>query len=266
MNKKPNAGNILQQLPTKWAVALVVLFLGYAFIQPMLKKQFGWNLPSLASLNGQPDPQPPNVGSAGRDSGDDSQGAVLDLDKINKKNASSQVEPNNSRGSKSGTSKQDGATRKSTEPPSNSDPPSKTPASSGKGASNLKYGLLKDLGREEYMSPGGLRYTRGSAEGHRLKHIERHLKDQPSRPGSHGVFYGDMAQVIRWLDDTFDRAKSGAKGTRKKQEDRRLVLEAQFSKPVGYVGGQTGKRKGNPDAKWIRMVVEGDRVITAFPF
>ncbi len=34
--------------------------------------------------------------------------------------------------------------------------------------SSLRYGLLKDLGDERFVSPAGLLYTRGSAEGHRL--------------------------------------------------------------------------------------------------
>lgn len=130
----------------------------------------------------------------------------------------------------------------------------------------LRYGLLRDLGNEEFMSPGGLRYTRGSAEGHRLKHLERHLKDQPDRPGKHGVFYGDMPQVIRWLDDVYERGKSSARGTRQRVEDDRTVYEAPFDKPVGFVGGRDGARDNNPDALKIRLVVQGNQVITAFPF
>ncbi len=126
--------------------------------------------------------------------------------------------------------------------------------------------MLKDAGREVYVSPAGLRYTRGSEEGHRLKHIEKHLKDQPDRPGKHGVFDGDMAQVLRWIDDAYSRSKQGAKGVRKRDEDGRTVIEAPFAKPIGFIGGRDGKRTNNPEAKKLRLVVEEDRVITAFPF
>ncbi len=132
--------------------------------------------------------------------------------------------------------------------------------------SNLLYGLLKDAGREVYVSPVGLRYTRGSEEGHRLKHIEKHLKDIPDRPGKHGVFVGDMAQVLRWIDDAFTRGKQGAKGVRKREEDGRTVYEVPYTKPIGYIGGRDGKRDNNPDAKRLRLVVDGEQVITAFPF
>lgn len=131
---------------------------------------------------------------------------------------------------------------------------------------DLLYGLLKLTGRDEYVSPAGLRYTRGSEEGHRLKHLERHLEDQPDRPGKHGVFDGDMPQVLRWLDEAYTRGKSGAKGTSKHEEDGRLVYEVSFGKPIGFIGGRDGARQKNPDAKRLRMVVDGDRLITAFPF
>ncbi len=156
-----------------------------------------------------------------------------------------------------------------TEPPKSA---SSGSASSGSSAGvnvadgDFLYGLLKDVGREVYISPTGLRYTRGSEEGHRLKHIEKHLKDIPDRPGKHGVFDGDMAQVLRWIDDAYTRGKQGAKGVRKREEDGRTVYEAPFTKPIGYIGGRDGKRDNNPDAKRLRLVVDGDQVITAFPF
>jgi hypothetical protein len=128
------------------------------------------------------------------------------------------------------------------------------------------YGILRETAADDYLSPAGLRYTRGSAEGHRLKHIERHLVDDPGRPGKHGVFDGDMPQVIRWIDEAYGLAKRGARGTRKSEEDGRIVYEASFSKPIGYVGGRDGRRDNNPDARRLRLVVEGNKVITAFPF
>lgn len=131
---------------------------------------------------------------------------------------------------------------------------------------DLRYGLLKEIGREVYVSPAGLRYTRGSEEGHRLKHLEKHLKDIPDRPGKHGVFDGDMAQTLRWIDDAYTRGKQGAKGVRKRDEDGRTVYEVPFTKTIGFIGGRDGKRDNNPDAKRLRLVVEGDKVITAFPY
>ncbi len=130
----------------------------------------------------------------------------------------------------------------------------------------LLYGLLRETAPEDYLSPAGLRYTRGSQQGHRLKHIERHLQDQPDRPGKHGVFYGDMAQVLRWLDESYERADGGAEGTSKRVDGPRTVYEARWGKAIGYVGGRDGMRANHPEARRIRLVTEGNRVITAFPY
>jgi len=132
--------------------------------------------------------------------------------------------------------------------------------------SDLLYGLLKETRPGEFVSPAGLRYTRGSQEGHRLDHLARHLEDQPDRPGRHGVFQGDMQQVLRWLDEAQGRANRGMSGTSKRQEDGRTIVEVTFASAIGFVGGRDGQRQGHPTTKRLRMVLDSDRVITAFPF
>jgi hypothetical protein len=133
-------------------------------------------------------------------------------------------------------------------------------------AADLLHGLLKPLGREQYLSPAGLRYTRGSEEGHRLKHLARHLEDQPERPGKHGVFEGSMAEFLQVIDDGYRRAQAGERGTRRRDESGRVVWEIDFSDRIGFVGGREGGRQGRPPARRLRLVVDQDRVITAFPF
>jgi hypothetical protein len=34
---------------------------------------------------------------------------------------------------------------------------------------------------------------------------------------------------------------------------------------IGYVGGRDGKREGHPPTHRLKMILEGDRVITAYP-
>lgn len=131
---------------------------------------------------------------------------------------------------------------------------------------SLHYGVLRQTGPNEFVSPGGLRYSPGSSEGHRLKHIARHLTDDPNRPGKHGVFDGDMPQVLRWLDEAYALGKRGGRGVSVHREDGRTVYEVPFPKPIGYVGGRDGGRQRHPEARQIRLVLEGDQVITAFPF
>ncbi len=304
MNRTPSAQQTLKRIPTKWAVAIVVALIAYALVQPFANSRWGWNLPSLASVLGMEQPAakvapksvapksvaPESVAptkSRSKVTDDDptptnaTAGSTVDkssqkpAEKAAQKSDQTPAEKStaNEPASKSPTKSTTQSTASNSKP---SESTSKQPnASSSKStdagvsqtdSGNLLYGLLKDAGREVYISPAGLRYTRGSEEGHRLKHIERHLKDIPDRPGKHGVFDGDMAQVLRWIDDAYTRGQRGAKGVRKREEDGRTVYEVPFTKPIGYIGGRDGKRDKNPDAKRLRLVVDGDQVITAFPY
>ena len=158
------------------------------------------------------------------------------------------------------------ASRTSTKDESLTKPVTKPKSNLEEDDSDPLYGFLTEIGRSRYESPAGLVYGPGSEEGHRLKHIAKHLEDQPNRPGSHGVFRGDMKAFLIEIDDAYTRAKKGAKGTTKKDDDGSVVYEVTFEKPIGFIGGEAGGRKKNPAAKKIRLVVRGSNVITAFPF
>lgn len=126
--------------------------------------------------------------------------------------------------------------------------------------------VLRDVGRGAYESPAGLRYTRGSKEGHRLKHVMAHAVDDPNRPGQHGVFDSDdPREVVLLVDEAYEQALAG-RDTRTRREDGRVVYEVDVGRRVGYVGGQSGNRRGRPAADHVRLVIQENRLITAFPF
>ena len=289
----------LQRIPKKWAVAIVVALIVYALVQPFANSRFGWRLPSLAGALGMEQPAAnkpvePNarVGSYSQATNqieEKSSQKSNPSDSLDREFERGQVQHGQAQRGQSDLEPEINLTESPTKPtetqtttkkpPSEKQATEKTPATVGSApkaaepkqtkpndSGDLLYGLLKDTGREVYVSPAGLRYTRGSEEGHRLKHLEKHLKDIPDRPGKHGVFDGDMAQVLRWIDDAFTRGKQGAKGVRKRDEDGRTIYEVPFTKTIGFIGGRDGKRDNNPDAKRLRLVVDGDQVITAFPF
>lgn len=251
MSKRPNPSeNLLRALPTKWAVALVVVLIVYVLAQPWLNRQFGWNLPSL-----NPTAEHAQVDHAQAD------------DALGKDSGKRSVEPTLPKEDPIPTAEkrdrgQQASETRSSDTGANESSPSGPKVDSG----SKKYGLLTDLGRKRYQSPAGLIYGPGSEEGHRLQHLERHLADQPNRPGKHGVFDGDMAAAIRWIDDAYQRSMRNAKGTSQRQEAGRTVIEANFDKPIGYIGGRDGKRASNPPARRLRLIVEDQEVITAFPF
>ncbi len=116
-----------------------------------------------------------------------------------------------------------------------------------------------------YRSTEGLRYGPGSRHGHRLTHLMTHLADDPNRPGPHGVFeVADQGELVRLLDRAYRQAREGTK-TEVKRDRQRTIYTVDMGRPIGYVGGQTGQRLGKPAARRIRLVLEDDRVITAFP-
>ncbi len=125
--------------------------------------------------------------------------------------------------------------------------------------------ILQSNSRREYRSPAGLRYTRGSQQGHRLKHLMAHAQDQPDRTGNHGVFdNSDPVKVVALVDEAYLQAQTG-RDTRTQNEAERTVYDVNLRRRIGYIGGTSGARKNHPTAKHVRLVVEGDRLITAFP-
>lgn len=136
------------------------------------------------------------------------------------------------------------------------------PSRSGDAAIDL---VLSGASRAAYESPGGLVYTRGSEHGHRLKHVLAHTRDEPDQPGQHGVFdVHDPAAVVALVDAAYAQALTGSR-TRTDREGDRTVYTVDLGRRVGYVGGESGNRRGRPAATSVRLVVEGDRLITAFP-
>ncbi len=226
--RNQSAANALRMIPTKWAVVLVGIAIAYVVLQPQLNQWFGWSLPSVAALNGD--------------------------EKAAKKETKTATK----------TPTKEATPERKPAPPTKTDP--KPQEDSSDNESDPLYGFLQEVGRNRYESPAGLVYAPGSEEGHRLKHIARHLEDQPNRPGSHGVFKGGMKQFLTTIDQAYARAKAGDKGTTMSNDDGSMVYEVTFDKAIGFVGGEAGRRKKNPAAKKLKLVVRGSNVITAFPF
>lgn len=218
-------------------IALACAAAAYTFLVPIVNERFGINLPQLNQSGGQ---------------------VVAD---------SATATPAHSDPRSQGKTKAEGTTKAPgplADRMTSSSSQSTRQESSTDSDSNLKYGLLRDLGGERYISPAGLMYTPGSAEGHRLKHVERHARDDPGRPGSHGVFDGGMEGALQTIDKAYERAKKKQRTT-VKEERGSTVYTVDMGGRVGYVGGQTGKRKRNPMARRVKIVVQGNRIITAFP-
>jgi len=139
---------------------------------------------------------------------------------------------------------------------------------------SIGHGKPDEPGRDPYRaatmtgaweSPEGLRYTRGSREGHRLKHVLRHGKDQPSRPGKHGVFEGNDQDILRLVDEAYRNARAGGRGVRIKEERGRTIYDVDMRRRIGFVGGRVGAERGHPACRSVRLVLEGRDVVSAYP-
>ncbi len=126
-------------------------------------------------------------------------------------------------------------------------------------------GVLKEISRNVFESPAGLRYRPGGEEGHRLQHIMQHSHDDPSRP-IHGVFDGEQADILAVIDETWRLVEAGGQAiVEQVHEDGREIYTVDLGRRIGYTGGESGARRHHPAAEHIRLVLDGRNVITAFP-
>jgi hypothetical protein len=282
---------ILRAIPPKWALGIIGLLIGYWLLQPVANRTFGWNLPTLVQIVNNDVAPPEKKPTAttekksfpeviAKNEGSSASGTPPTQQKSPPKSQAQTKPPTNAQPGSNATAKTSDSRAPSAiattskKPPT---PPAQT-TNAAKKSSDVgepdrqankpgpTFGYLKSLGRDRYESPEGLVYAPGSEEGHRLKHVERHIVDIPDRDGSHGVFEGSMAEFLKTIDMGYKKASSKAKGTKIRDEDGMTIMEITFDKKIGFVGGSEGRRKGNPSTKRLRIVLNGDRLITAFPF
>lgn len=125
--------------------------------------------------------------------------------------------------------------------------------------------FLEEIRPNVFRSPAGLIYETGSADGHRLQHVLQHARDDLDKP-VHGVFTGSREEILALLDEVWTLSQErGPPVVEQTTQGRRQIVTANLEREIGYVGGQSGKRQGNPVCRKVRLVLEETRVITAYP-
>ena len=256
---------------TAGGVVLALLVAAYSFGQPLLNERFGWDLPALTAsgtsspsslAESRPSGEPP-ITSAKATAADNT--ATSETPAKSSPGQAIKPGPLAGRVPKPSPQSTSGNAASTAKPAPVTNPtPVETPAKPADNDPSLRYGILKDLGGERYVSAAGLMYTRGSAEGHRLNHLERHTEDDPSRPGKHGVFDGGMEGALATIDRAYLRAKTGTRTT-KETDQGRTIYTVDMGGRVGYIGGRDGNRQKKPMARRVRIVLDQNRVITAYP-
>lgn len=225
-------------------LGVLALLVGYVFARPYVERYFKINLPHLVeSKNDKQQNQNKNVVQHKQPQFSDD---ISQKKSLQKK----------------------GRNKNSTQPPVKKSPQA-TSKSTSKAPPRTTHtpvlGQLKKIKGNIYVSEAGLRYKPAGRE-HRTEHIMRHSKDQPNRPGPHGVFDGDRAEIFAVIDEAYlIGIKRGPPQAKIKKERGRTIYTVHMKRKIGYIGGQTGKRKKNPPVYHIRLVLEGKNVITAFP-
>lgn len=126
-------------------------------------------------------------------------------------------------------------------------------------------GKLREIEDNVFESTAGLLYVPGGAEGHRLRHVMQHAKDNPSKE-VHGVFDGDRDEILAVIDEAFQKVKKGGSDVRSEKQNGRRVHTVNLHRRVGQVGGAQGERQGHPECRFVRIVLENENeVISAYP-
>ena len=155
------------------------------------------------------------------------------------------------------------------DPAGNSKPENSRPEtsenSSPESAGDPVLGQLTEVGNNVFESTAGLIYRSGSQDGHRLDHVMQHAKDDRTKK-IHGVFDGDRDQILSLIDEAFQKATKGDTDVRGEQQNGRHIYTVNLRRRIGQVGGEDGKRQGNPECRYLRLVLENDNeVISAYP-
>lgn len=140
-------------------------------------------------------------------------------------------------------------------------------ASASKSASAPVAGKfeLKEVGRDRYQTPAGLLYTMGPRGEHRIEHVMRHASDQPNRP-THSVFLADdQDSVLRLIDQAYELAKAKSPRSQYEPSQGNDKYDVDMQRQVGFDGGKKGQRNNHRSLNKVRLILDGNRVITAFP-
>ena len=125
---------------------------------------------------------------------------------------------------------------------------------------------LKQIGRDTWMSPAGLRYAGRDPQGlTRVAHVARHFKNIPNRNGPHGVFDGGEGVAFAVIDEAWKLAER--KKLKANNERDRSSYTVSMGRRIGYLGGRSGAQQGSRPLSRVFIVFETGtkNIITAFP-
>ena len=241
--------------PVNWRkyfwLTLVLAVVAYPYVRPTIEKATGWELPVIGEeLEAKNDP---NADDSGSLPGEEAARRDSNADATNPIAKSNDPSNGRSKGSRSSTNPSQPKTTSG----------SKANSSTAKSAPNFE---LKDIGRNQFLSPAGLVYAMGPRGEHRVDHVMRHATDDKSRP-VHGVFDGDRQKILSTIDEGYELVKSGSNRVKSSREGDRVEYTINMNRKIGFEGGQSGKRKRYPSLKKLKLILQDKKyVVTAYPY
>lgn len=217
-------------------LATLILIFGFLFVRP---KVDAW-------LNGNDSPGEPSVADS----------EVADSPPTGKTATSQSAAPGSGSDEASSPTASDSGSDEATAP---------SKGDSTRDSNTPSFGQLTEIQSDVFESTAGLIYGKGSEDGHRLKHIMKHAEDSPGKK-IHGVFDGERDEILAMIDDAWTRHKKNDSTVRSSLQNNRIVITAKMKDRIGYVGGEEGERKGHPECRYLRIVIDKpNRIVTAYP-
>jgi hypothetical protein len=71
--------------------------------------------------------------------------------------------------------------------------------------------------------------------------------------------------MLAVIDEAYLLVKKKDPAASIQRDGNRSICTIDLKRNIGFIGGTTGKRKGNPNVHRVRLILEGDRLITAYP-
>lgn len=120
----------------------------------------------------------------------------------------------------------------------------------------------KPAGGKRFTTPQGLLY-----DDYRIDHVMRHARDIPDRNLTHGVFdANDEDAVLLLVDEAYVKVKNGSRDVRESPpRDGNIAYTVDMKRRIGYEGGKVGKSRGNRECRFVKVVLQKKRVISAYP-
>ena len=100
----------------------------------------------------------------------------------------------------------------------------------------------------------------------RVQHVIHHTVDDITK-ATHGVFLKNTP-ILEVIDEAYIKAQTLGEvdGIVKIERERnRTIIYVNMGRDIGFVGGYAGTGIEGPRVQWIRLVLEDENIITAFP-